>query len=74
MSTKRENSLRIEKTSNDIIAGNGRERFMIEFKFIEIFFFEVLFNFKLIVCYDYTNKQIQMKDFFIKFKVMMTEI
>ena len=28
------------KTSNDIIAGNGRERFMIEFRFIDKCFFE----------------------------------
>ena len=32
-------------TSNDIIAGNDRERFMIELKFIMKCFFKALFNF-----------------------------
>ena len=44
------------ETSNDIITGNGRERFLIEFKFIEKWVFMVVLNFLLIVYYDYTIK------------------
>ena len=40
-----ENSMKTEMTSNDIIAGNDRERFVIELKFIEKCSFKVLVNF-----------------------------
>ena len=39
------NTLGRFKTSSDIIAGDGRERFMSELKFIEKCFFRVLLNF-----------------------------
>ena len=52
--------------SLQLLAGNGRERFMIEFKFIKKgLFFKVMLDFLPIVYYHYTNKQIQRKDFSI---------
>ena len=48
----------LPKTSNDIIAGDGRKMFMIEFKLIEKLFY-VLLNFQLIVHSDCTIKQVQ---------------
>ena len=44
--------LDIERTSNDIIAGNGRKRFMIELKFLQNVFFigTVFFFFYCLPC------------------------
>ena len=40
-----QNVVVIVSTSNDMIAGNGRERFMIELRFIKKSFLKVLLNF-----------------------------
>ena len=57
---------RTKGKSNDFIAGNGRERFLIELKFIEKLF--CFFNFSLVYS-DCTIKQIQIKDFYTSFQI-----